>query len=167
MGSAQGGTGKSPGNKEGTPGTRLPTGRSQDFVVVREVLNRVGDKWSVLAIVLLGEDSRRFSELRRMIDGVSQRMLTLTLRNLERDGLVRRSVFPTVPPRVEYALTPLGRTLLGPVTALATWATRNGQHIYRARLEFVRREATRQSPAGPSGAARPLLRLKANSVEQK
>jgi DNA-binding HxlR family transcriptional regulator len=74
-----------------------------------------------------------------MIEGVSQRMLTLTLRGLERDGLVQRTVFPTVPPRVEYALTPLGRTLLTTVSALATWATRNGDRIYRARLEFDRR----------------------------
>lgn len=110
--------------------------------VVREVLSRVGDKWSVLVIVLLGDETKRFSEIKRMIAGISQRMLTLTLRGLERDGLVTRTVFPTVPPRVEYALTPLGRTLLKTVTELATWATENRDEIERARCEFDRREAT-------------------------
>lgn len=114
---------------------------SNDCGLVREVLNRVGDKWSVLAIVLLGDGTKRFSELRRTIAGVSQRMLTLTLRGLERDGLVDRTVFATVPPRVEYSLTALGRTLLKTVTELATWATANGTEIERARLAFDRREA--------------------------
>ena len=108
--------------------------------MTREVLTRVGDKWSVLLIVLLGDGSRRFNELRRTVDGISQRMLTLTLRGLERDGLVRRTVFSTVPPRVEYALSPLGKTLLKTVTALATWANDNRGHIERARAEFDRRE---------------------------
>src|ERR1043165_7267589 len=91
-------------------------------VAVREVLNRVGDKWSVLVITLLGARPQRFNELRRSIEGISQRMLTLTVRGLERDGLVTRTLFPTIPPRVEYALTPLGRTLLKPVRALAKGA---------------------------------------------
>ena len=77
---------------------------------VRQILDRVADKWSLLAIALLDKRSLRFTELRRMIDGVSQRMLTRTLRHLERDGLVSRTVHPTVPPRVDYALTPLGAT---------------------------------------------------------
>jgi len=77
--------------------------------VTREVLTRVGDKWSVLVIVLLGDGARRFSDLRRAVEGISQRMLTHTLRGLERDGLVVRTVFPTVPPRVEYALSPLAQ----------------------------------------------------------
>jgi DNA-binding HxlR family transcriptional regulator len=129
-------------------------------------LNRVGDKWSVLAIVLLGDGPRRFSELRRMIEGVSQRMLTLTLRGLERDGLVQRTVFPTVPPRVEYALTPLGRTLLTTVSALATWATRNGHHIYRARLEFDRREGPKPSDSTDL-SARSAGRGRENTVTPK
>jgi DNA-binding HxlR family transcriptional regulator len=107
---------------------------------VREVLDRVGDKWSVLAIALLGGGTRRFNELRRTIEGISQRMLTLTLRGLERDGLVTRTVFPTVPPRVEYSLTPLGRTLLQTVTELANWASSNGQAIQQARVAFDARE---------------------------
>lgn len=141
MAPRQDGTARSPRYIKGTVirhSNHTPAGAC---VVVREVLNRVGDKWSVLAIVLLGDGPRRFSELRRTIEGISQRMLTLTLRGLERDGLVHRTVFPTVPPRVEYALTPLGRTLLTTVSALATWATRNGYRIYRARLEFDRRQA--------------------------
>ena len=89
---------------------------------VREVLNRVGDKWSVQVVALLGDGAMRFNELRKSIEGISQRMLTLTVRNLERDGLVTRTVFPEIPPRVEYALTALGHTLLEPITALADWA---------------------------------------------
>ena len=103
---------------------------------VASVLARVGDKWSVLVIMLLGGGPRRFNELKRMIGGISQRMLTLTLRGLERDGLVTRTVFPTVPPRVDYALTSLGRDLLEPVSALGEWATRNQAKIARAREKF-------------------------------
>ncbi len=109
--------------------------------LAREVLGRVGDKWSVLVIVQLGEGTKRFSEVRRSIDGISQRMLTLTLRGLERDGLVVRTVFPTVPPRVEYALTMLGNTLLKTVAELAMWAIDNRSEIERARDAFDRREA--------------------------
>lgn len=146
MNKTQDGTGQLPRHTKGTAKNH-PRQLPKDCVVVREVLNRVGDKWSVLAIVLLGEGTMRFSELRRMIEGVSQRMLTLTLRGLERDGLVQRTVFPTVPPRVEYALTPLGHTLLATLRALATWATQNGQRIYRSRLEFDRRARRVQTSA--------------------
>ena len=86
------------------------------------VLARVGDKWSVFVIMLLGGGPRRFNEIKRMIGGISQRMLTLTLRGLERDGLVTRTVFPTIPPRVDYELTDLGRGLSKPVEALGRWA---------------------------------------------
>lgn len=103
---------------------------------VREVLHRVGDKWSVQIIALLGEGAMRFNELRKTIEGVSQRMLTLTLRNLERDGLVTRTVFPEIPPRVEYALTRLGTTLLEPITALAEWAAAHRTSIQDARAAF-------------------------------
>ena len=103
---------------------------------VREVLNRVGDKWSVLIVALLGDGPRRFSELRRTIDGISQRMLTLTLRGLERDGLVSRSVEATIPPRVDYALTALGRTLLEPIMSLAAWAEQNREAIQDARNRY-------------------------------
>ncbi|MCI0570329.1 MAG: helix-turn-helix transcriptional regulator [Myxococcaceae bacterium] len=105
-------------------------------VAVREVLNRVGDKWSVFVVGTLSDGPRRFSELKRTIEGISQRMLTLTLRGLERDGLVTRTVFPTIPPRVDYALTPLGRTLLEPVMALMAWSEKHRVAIQDARDRF-------------------------------
>jgi DNA-binding HxlR family transcriptional regulator len=108
----------------------------EDCRAVSDVLARVGDKWSVLVVTRLGGGQLRFNELRRSIGGISQRMLTLTLRGLERDGLVTRSVFPTVPPRVEYGLTALGRDLLQPVAALGDWALRNQGKIVRARERF-------------------------------
>lgn len=101
-----------------------------------EILARVGDKWSVLVVMLLGGGPRRFNEIRRMIDGISQRMLTLTLRGLERDGLVTRTVFPTIPPRVDYDLTDLGRSLCVPVGALGAWAFANREEIEAARRRF-------------------------------
>ena len=103
---------------------------------VASVLARVGDKWSVFVIMMLFDGPKRFNELKRSIGGISQRMLTLTLRGLERDGLVTRTVFPTIPPRVDYALTPLGRDLLQPVSALGAWAIRNQAKIARAREQF-------------------------------
>lgn len=105
-------------------------------VAVREVLDRVGDKWSVLIVRLLADGPKRFSELRRTIEGISQRMLTLTLKGLERDGLVTRTVFPTVPPRVEYELTDLGRTLRKPIQTLAKWAQDNRERIQLARYRY-------------------------------
>ena len=113
-------------------------------LAAREVLKLVGDKWSVLVVGLLGEGSQRFSELRRSIEGISQRMLTLTLRGLERDGLVTRTVFPTIPPRVDYALTPLGRTLLEPVRALAAWAEAHREELEAARERFDGKRAPRR-----------------------
>jgi DNA-binding HxlR family transcriptional regulator len=107
-----------------------------DCRAISDVLARIGDKWSVLVVTRLGSGSMRFNELRRAIGGISQRMLTLTLRGLERDGLVTRTVFPTIPPRVDYALTSLGRDLLDPVSALGDWATRNQAKIARAREKF-------------------------------
>jgi DNA-binding HxlR family transcriptional regulator len=112
------------------------SGLPPDCRAVSDVLARVGDKWSVLVVTRLGERPLRFNELRRTIGGISQRMLTLTLRGLERDGLVTRTVFPTIPPRVDYALTPLGRDLLQPVSALGAWALRNQGKIARAREQF-------------------------------
>ena len=105
----------------------------------REILALVGDKWSVYVVAMLSDGARRFSELRRTIDGISQRMLTLTLRGLERDGLVTRTVHPTVPPSVEYALTPLGRTLIPPIMTLVQWAEKNRARIRQAREKFDRR----------------------------
>ena len=107
---------------------------------VASVLARVGDKWSVLVIMLLGDGPRRFNELKRMIGGISQRMLTLTLRGLERDGLVTRTVFPTIPPRVDYELTDLGRGLQQPVRALGEWAMDHQREIEDARARFDRKK---------------------------
>ncbi len=103
---------------------------------VRDVLDRVGDKWSLLVIELLDDDTRRFGELRREIDGISQRMLTLTLRHLERDGLLVRTVHAVVPPRVEYALTPLGHTLFEAIQPLVAWSRVHRDEIARARRAF-------------------------------
>jgi DNA-binding HxlR family transcriptional regulator len=103
---------------------------------VSGVLARVGDKWSVLIVSRLGRQPMRFNEIKREIAGISQRMLTLTLRNLERDGLITRTVFATVPPRVDYELTTLGKSLLVPVNALADWALKNAPKIDVARAKF-------------------------------
>jgi DNA-binding HxlR family transcriptional regulator len=99
-------------------------------------LARVGDKWTVLVVSTLGDGPKRFNELRRALGSISQRMLTLTLRGLERDGLVSRTVFPTIPPRVDYELTTLGRSLLEPVSELGLWARRNRVAIQTARMRF-------------------------------
>jgi len=109
---------------------------SENCQAVSAVLSRVGDKWSVLVVSILGRGPMRFNELKRTIDGVSQRMLTLTLRALERDGLVTRTVFPSVPPRVDYELTALGRSLLAPVSALAAWAIDHRADINAAQRRF-------------------------------
>jgi DNA-binding HxlR family transcriptional regulator len=103
---------------------------------MRQILDRIGDKWTLAVIHQLGDGTRRFTELRRSIDGISQRMLTATLRALERDGLVSRTVHPVVPPRVDYELTPMGETLLGTVCSLLDWARANSDDIDRARAEF-------------------------------
>jgi DNA-binding HxlR family transcriptional regulator len=105
-------------------------------LAVREVLNRVGDKWSVQVVGMLGDGRKRFNELRHGIDGISQRMLTLTLKGLERDGLITRTAYPTIPPRVEYELTKLGRSLLKPITALADWSADNREKIQSARDRY-------------------------------
>jgi DNA-binding HxlR family transcriptional regulator len=109
---------------------------SPNCKAVSEILSRVGDKWSVLIIMQLGNGSKRFNEIKRMIGGISQRMLTLTLRNLERDGIVSRTVTPIIPPRVDYELTGLGRDLLLPVAALGDWAIRHQPCIQAARAQF-------------------------------
>jgi DNA-binding HxlR family transcriptional regulator len=107
------------------------------------LLSRIGDKWTVLVVQTLAGGSKRFNELRREIPSVSQRMLTLTLRNLERDGLVSRTVTPTIPPRVDYELTELGRSLQKPICGLATWALDNVDaiHAAQARFDAAREEA--------------------------
>ena len=113
---------------------------------VASILARVGDKWSVFVIMLLGNGPRRFNEIKRMVGGISQRMLTLTLRGLERDGLVTRTVFPTIPPRVDYELTDLGRGLWQPVEALGKWASDHQTEIKDARARFDRRKDAADLP---------------------
>jgi len=107
-----------------------------DCRAVSEVLSRVGDKWTILVVGELGNGPRRFNEIRRALGSISQRMLTLTLRGLERDGLVTRTVFPTVPPRVDYELTKLGLSLLEPVSGIGLWARQNRAAIQEARVRF-------------------------------
>lgn len=102
----------------------------------RQLMDRIGDKWVVLVICALREEPRRYSELRRKLAGVSEKMLTQTLRALERDGLVSRAVTAGVPPRVDYALTDLGRSLLGPIEVLKSWAEQNMQHVHAAREAY-------------------------------
>jgi len=108
----------------------------EDCRAVSEVLARIGDKWTVLVVGELGGGPKRFNEIRRALGSISQRMLTLTLRGLERDGLVTRTVFPTIPPRVDYELTKLGRSLLEPVSGLGLWARQNRETIQEARRRF-------------------------------
>ncbi|NUF51144.1 helix-turn-helix transcriptional regulator [Acinetobacter seifertii] len=108
----------------------------------REILDRIGDKWSLYIIASLAKGTMRFNELRRGIDGISQRMLTLTLRGLERDGLVNRTMYPTIPPRVDYELTELGQTLLVPVMALVSWADNNQLAIKEAHERFDEKSDT-------------------------
>ena len=103
---------------------------------IAAILSRIGDKWTILVVELLGDGPLRFNELRRRIGGISQRMLTLTLRALERDGFVTRTVYPTIPPRVEYELTALGRSLREPVQRLGDWAMDNIERIEEARRRF-------------------------------
>lgn len=107
---------------------------------IREMLDRVGDKWSVLVLLLLGPESRRFNELRRVIPGISQRMLSQCLRGLERDGLVNRKVYATIPPKVEYSLTSLGQSLLGTLNGLAEWADTHREAIKESRADYDLRE---------------------------
>lgn len=110
--------------------------QSSTCQTVTEVLNRIGDKWSMQVVMNLGAGSLRFNELRRAIAGISQRMLTRTLRGLERDGLVSRKVTPSIPPRVDYALTELGQSLQGPVNVLGAWAVGNREKIAASRVRF-------------------------------
>jgi DNA-binding HxlR family transcriptional regulator len=109
---------------------------SEDCRNLSSILARVGDKWTVLIVVLLGDGPKRFNEIKRMVGGISQRMLTFTLRGLERDGLVTRTVFPTTPPRVEYELTKLGSTLWKAVEPLSSWARTHLSEILTSRKQF-------------------------------
>ena len=125
----------------------------------RDILDRVGDKWSACVLFLLGDRSRRFMDLRRSIEGISQRMLTVTLRNLERDGLITRAVFAIVPPRVDYALTPLGRTLRQTVVGLVAWAENHAGEIERARASYDGRTRSKVRVVPGTGQAAKTVTL--------
>jgi DNA-binding HxlR family transcriptional regulator len=144
---AQEGTFELPGYPKGTDPTAddcCRDGRdafqwdAREDCEVRQILDRIADKWSLLVIALLREKTMRFGELEREIDGISKRMLTVTLRNLERDGIVHRQMYPEIPPRVEYRLSELGHTLLGTIQALVSWTEDHQVQIARARAEFDR-----------------------------
>jgi DNA-binding HxlR family transcriptional regulator len=150
------GTSKSPSHCESTglPDTGDPDPFQWDTregCEVRQILDRVADKWSLLVIALLERRVLRFTELRREIDGISQRMLTVTLRQLERDGLVKRTVHAVVPPRVEYELTPLGGTLHTTIRSLVTWTEEHQREIAAARADYD----TRAEAAATAVAAEP------------
>ena len=110
---------------------------------ISAILSRIGDKWSVFIVLELADGPRRFNEIKRDVAGISQLMLTLTLRGLARDGLVSRKVYDSVPPKVEYGLTGLGRSLRAPVMALGAWAVANRDGIHAAQADFDRRMAER------------------------
>src|ERR1700730_16431576 len=118
-----------------------PTVNYRDFPA-RLILDHLADKWAVLIVVRLASGTLRFAELRRAIDGISQKMLTVTLRDLERDGLVLRKLYASLPPKVEYSLTPLGGSLVDKVNELCTWAEANSAEILRARERFDKRNST-------------------------
>lgn len=137
---AQDGTSTEPEHTDVTAMRRFePKLHPGDCARVHQLLARVGDRWSTRVVMLLGDGSMRFSDLKRATGGASQRMLTLTLRGLERDGLVSRTAHPSIPPRVDYALTPLGRSLAVPVKALGAWALDNADAVDAARADFDNR----------------------------
>ena len=109
---------------------------SAECRMANDVISLVGDKWSVLVVVLLGRGTKRFTEIKTSVEGISQKMLTVTLRGLERDGYVKRTIYPTIPPKVEYELTDLGRELLVPLRALGTWAIANHARVQAARAAY-------------------------------
>jgi DNA-binding HxlR family transcriptional regulator len=122
---------------------------------IREILDRVGDKWSLYIIATLNDGPMRFSEIKRAVNGISQRMLTLTLRSLERDGLLTRTAFTSVPLRVDYELTPMGRSLLQPIGELLNWALGHRRRIEKARATFDR---VRPAPTAPRRSGRGAAR---------
>jgi DNA-binding HxlR family transcriptional regulator len=137
--------------------------RGEDCRALGGVLARIGDKWTVFVVGLLSRGPMRFNEIRRTVDGISQRMLTLTLRGLERDGMVTRTVYPTIPPRIDYALTPLGCTLIEPLIALGDWAKEHQATVEAARAKFdagrVPKTPARHAAARVSKVARTLTPL--------
>jgi DNA-binding HxlR family transcriptional regulator len=152
------GTSKSPGYCGDTDGDFdvLQWDKREDCEV-RQILDRIADKWSLLVIALLDQRSLRFTELRRKIDGISQRMLARTLRHLERDGLVSRTVYPAVPPRVDYALTPMGATLHHTIRSLVTWTEEHQNEIAFARAAYDTRVSVEQETAEREAAERDAI----------
>ena len=114
-----------------------------EFRAVADALARIGDKWTVMIVGALKNGPMRYNAIRRTTDGISQRMLTLTLKALERDGLVTRTMYPTIPPRVDYELTDLGSTLIAPLAALHQWVLEHGEQIEAARNQY---DSERQQP---------------------
>jgi DNA-binding HxlR family transcriptional regulator len=152
------GTSKSPGYCGDTDGDYdVLQWDTREDCEVRQILDRIADKWSLLVIALLDQRSLRFTELRRTIDGISQRMLARTLRHLERDGLVSRTVHPVVPPRVDYELTPLGASLHHTIRALVTWTEQHQNDIATARSAYDVRVAVEQETAEREAAERDAL----------
>jgi DNA-binding HxlR family transcriptional regulator len=147
------GTLKSLGHHEGTDWNDAFQWDSREDCEVRQILDRLADKWSLLVIALLDDRTMRFTELRRRIDGISQRMLTVTLRQLERDGMVLRTVHPVVPPRVDYELTPLGRSLHATVQSLVVWTEAHQADIAEARGRYDAASEAVAVSAAPVGAA--------------
>lgn len=133
----------------GTQMSLKDTSEHANCLAMSDVLNRIGDKWSVMVVGMLARRTLRFNELKRQINGVSQRMLTLTLRNLERDGLVTRTIYPEIPPRVEYGLTELGKTLIGPIDALWDWSAANRQAVVEARTVYDARHVNPAADSSP------------------
>jgi DNA-binding HxlR family transcriptional regulator len=145
------GTSDAPGYRELTVDYDAFQWDAREDCEVRQILDRIADKWSLLVISLLGRRTLRFSQLRTEIDGISQRMLTTTLRHLERDGVVERTVYPVVPPRVEYTLTPLGCSLLDTIQALVRWTEAHQHEIVAARHAYDARTA--EAAAEAAGTA--------------
>jgi DNA-binding HxlR family transcriptional regulator len=139
-----------------------PDPNTEDCRAVSSILARVGDKWTVLIVVLLGDGPKRFNEIKRMVGGISQRMLTFTLRGLERDGLVTRTVFPTTPQRVEYELTKLGSTLWQAVEPLGSWARAHVGEILASRERFDGRSGD-SPPVRPKSATPARLTLRSRA----
>jgi DNA-binding HxlR family transcriptional regulator len=141
------GTSSTPGNPGDTEARRLAEcvdvwqWDTREGCEVRQILDRIADKWSLLAIALLEGRVMRFTELKREIDGISQRMLSRTLRQLERDGIVERTVHPTVPPRVDYELTEMGRSLHATIKSLVVWTEEHQERIAAARAAYDARES--------------------------
>ena len=134
--------------------TSTPAHLPGECQAVSSILSRIGDKWSVLIVMMLADGPKRFNQLRRMIGGVSQRMLTLTLRGLERDGLVSRTIHPMIPPRVDYELTPMGRTLLRTIEQLIDWADSHVAAIHVAQASYdAKHRPEDASPVDPEISA--------------